>query len=499
MKNCIALLICFQINFCFGQVWDVSHPNDPFDSQYQAAFQKVDSSDAFQYPQVYGLDRDYFLGKNDSMGMSGFTILPRMSLSSGLRRLDNRYEGFHQSFAQVDAYSVIKKKLAIQVSYYHLLADLPQTAQDQVIQQNTVLGWGKALGGFLGMYRTQSWTGRLTYNPNQHIALDLGRGKLFFGDGYRSLVMSHHAAPMPYGRMVADLGPLRFNVQWAQLKDNLLGWNGLRTKYIGMHSLSYEATKRLTITLFEMVIWQRNDKTSVRNFDLHYLNPIAFWRPIEYAQGSADNSLLGLNMSYVHKQKCKFYFQFLLDEWLLSEVKARNGWWGLKYGGQLGVKAMNIIPGWSFLSEVNAVRPFTYSHASPMQAWGHLGQPLAHPWGSNFMEWVNMAQFMRNDWQVFMACNYGAYGLNRLGQNYGGDIFLSYKNPAQIYGNDFFQGDKRIVLFQRIQVSKKVWNNAIECFAEVMSRTHYLPHQSSQQYLMLGVRTPGYFQDQWDY
>jgi hypothetical protein len=86
-----------------------------------------------------------------------------------------------------------------------------------------------------------------------------------------------------------------------------------------------------------------------------------------------------------------------------------------------------------------------------------------------------------------------------LGQNDGGDIFLSYKNPAQIYGNDFFQGDKRIVLFQRIQVSKKVWNNAIECFAEVMSRTHYLPHQSSQQYLMLGVRTPGYFQDQWDY
>jgi hypothetical protein len=362
-----------------------------------------------------------------------------------------------------------------------------------------VLGWGKALGSFAGMYRTQAWTGKVTYNPNAHVALEIGRGKLFLGDGYRSLVLSQNAPAMPYGRIVADLGPLRFNAQWAQLKDNLLGWGDLRTKYMGIHSLSYEATKKLTITLFEMVIWQRNDRTSVRNFDLHYLNPIAFWRPIEYAQGSADNSLIGLNMSYVYKQKCKFYFQFVLDEWLLSEVKAKYGWWGLKYGGQMGVKAFDIFPNWSFISEVNAVRPFTYSHASPLQAWGQLGQPLAHPWGSNFMEWVNMAQYKKKDWQVFIACNYGAYGLNRPGYNDGGNLFLSYQNPARIYGNDFFQGDKRIFLFQRIQVSKQVWNNGLECFAEVMSRNHFLPNQSSQQFIMLGIRTPMYFQDQWDY
>jgi hypothetical protein len=188
-----------------------------------------------------------------------------------------------------------------------------------------------------------------------------------------------------------------------------------------------------------------------------------------------------------------------LDEWLLSEVKAKNGWWGLKYGGQLGVKAFDVIPGWDVLSEVNAVRPFTYSHASSLQAWGQLGQPLAHPWGANFIEWVNMAQFKKKDWTVILACNYGAYGLNRSGLNDGGNIFLSYKDPAQIYGNDFFQGDKRIFLFQRLQVSRKILKNSLECFGEVMSRTHYLPQMQSQQFLMIGIRTPGYFQDQWDY
>ncbi len=499
MKTFFTLYLYLLMYWAVGQTWDNSHPANPLDGMYLGAFQKSDSSDASMFPQVFGLDRSYLMGQNDSIGMNGFTIIPSVSLSSGLTRLNNQFQGFHQTVGQLDFFSKYKDKLALQLSYYHLMSDLPEQAAMSAMNQNTILGWGKALGDVVGLYRTQTWTGKLTYHPNKHVSLEIGRGKLFFGDGYRSLVMSHNAAAMPYGRMIADLGPLRFNAQWAQLKDNALGWDQLRTKYIGMHSLSYEATKRWTITLFEMVIWQKSDRTSARNFDLHYLNPIAFWRPIEYAQGSADNSLLGLNMSYVYKQKTKFYFQFLLDEWLLSEVKAKNGWWGLKYGGQLGIKSFDIIPGWDVISEVNAVRPFTYSHASPLQAWGQLGQPLAHPWGANFMEWVNMAQYRKQDWKVIIACHYGAYGLNRDGMNDGGDVFLSYKDPARIYGNDFFQGDKRIFLFQRLQVSKKIFKNTLECFAEVISRTHYLPQVNSQQFLMIGIRTPGYFQDQWDY
>jgi len=499
MKKWFFILVVFQVNYVLGQSWDISRPVNPLDGIYRLAFQKADSSDACMFPQVFGIDRQYLMGQNDSIGMNGFTIIPSVSLASGLSRFNNQFQGFHQTVGQLNFYSKYKNKLAVQLSYYHLLSDLPQTIATSVASDNTILGWGKALGDFAGLYRAQTWTGKLTYHPNRHVSLEVGRGKMFFGDGYRSLVISHNAAAMPYGRMVADLGPFRFNAQWAQLKDNSLGWDQLRTKYIGMHSLTYEATKKLTFTLYEMVIWQKSDRTSARNFDMHYLNPIAFWQPIEYAQGSADNSLLGLNMSYVYKQKCKFYFQFLLDEWLLSEVKAKNGWWGLKYGGQLGVKAFDVIPGWDVLSEVNAVRPFTYSHASSLQAWGQLGQPLAHPWGANFIEWVNMAQFKKKDWTVILACNYGAYGLNRSGLNDGGNIFLSYKDPAQIYGNDFFQGDKRIFLFQRLQVSKKILKNSLECFGEVMSRTHYLPQMQSQQFLMIGIRTPGYFQDQWDY
>jgi hypothetical protein len=318
MKKWFFILVVFQVNYVLGQSWDISRPVNPLDGIYRLAFQKADSSDACMFPQVFGIDRQYLMGQNDSIGMNGFTIIPSVSLASGLSRLNNQFQGFHQTVGQLDFYSKYKNKLAVQLSYYHLLSDLPQTIATSVASDNTILGWGKALGDFAGLYRTQTWTGKLTYHPNRHVSLEVGRGKLFFGDGYRSLVISHNATAMPYGRMVADLGPFRFNAQWAQLKDNSLGWDQLRTKYIGMHSLTYEATKKLTFTLYEMVIWQKSDRTSARNFDMHYLNPIAFWRPIEYAQGSADNSLLGLNMSYVYKQKCKFYFQFLLNQYFFD-------------------------------------------------------------------------------------------------------------------------------------------------------------------------------------
>ena len=122
------------------------------------------------------------------------------------------------------------------------------------------------------------------------------------------------------------VGPFRFVSNYAQLRSGIPGMGHQEKKYIGLHALSIDVKKKWNFALYEMVIWQRNDSISVRNFDLHYLNPLAFWRPIEYAQGSADNVLLGLSASYTEKQKCKIYGQFLLDEWLLSEVRARLGW-----------------------------------------------------------------------------------------------------------------------------------------------------------------------------
>ena len=43
-----------------------------------------------------------------------------------------------------------------------------------------------------------NWEGRVTYDANKFFDLELGKGKHFFGDGYRSLLLSDNAVNYPY-------------------------------------------------------------------------------------------------------------------------------------------------------------------------------------------------------------------------------------------------------------------------------------------------------------
>ena len=69
-------------------------------------------------------------------------------------------------------------------------------------------------------------------------------------------------------------------------------------------------------------------------------------------------------------KKWTIYTQFLLDEFLLDEIRAGNGWWANKYSWQLGVKVNN--PKSFYRLEFNLARPFTYSHGSEKQNYARL-------------------------------------------------------------------------------------------------------------------------------
>jgi hypothetical protein len=60
-----------------------------------------------------------------------------------------------------------------------------------------------------------------------------------------------------------------------------------KKKYSTMHYLSFAPGKRLNISLFESIIWQMADSTFQRGFDMNYLNPVLFYRPVEFTLGSA--------------------------------------------------------------------------------------------------------------------------------------------------------------------------------------------------------------------
>ena len=219
--------------------------------------------------------------------------------------------------------------------------------------------------------------------------------------------------------------------------------------------MSYAVNKRLNIGFFEAIIWQAQDSAGFRGFDINYLNPVIFYRPVEFSLGSPDNALLGLNISYKLADRYLLYGQLMLDEFKLSEVTSGNGWWANKQAFQLGAKAFDLfnIKSLYVQTEFNFVRPYTYSHRSSLQNYGHYNQALAHPVGANFRETVAIVKYNYKRFFAEYKMNYIEYGADTLGYNFGKDIFRSYEDHPKEYNNFVGQGITTTVIYNDLRIS----------------------------------------------
>ena len=322
---------------------------------------------------------------------------------------------------------------------------------DSLIKETRVIpGIGYAYSMNL-KYAYQYFSGYLSYSPNKIFNLQIGQDKHFWGDGYRSLFLSDVAAPYPYFKITTNVWHLTYVNLYTIMKDvtNPSGFKkDLLNKYATFHYLGWNATKRINIGLFESIVWQGTDSTRYRGYDVNYLNPIMFYRPTEYSLGSSDNALIGFCFKIKLFKKQQLYGQLLLDEFLLKELKARNGWWANKQGFQAGFKSFDLfkIKRLNFQTEFNYVRPYTYSHGSVQQNYGHFNQPLAHPLGANFMESATFLNYRYKRLFIEAKGIYAVYGADSGGKDYGKNIFISYTNRPADYGNHVGQGLKTTLI-----------------------------------------------------
>ena len=304
-----------------------------------------------------------------------------------------------------------------------------------------------------------SWaSGYISYTPSKYFNFQFGHGKNFIGDGYRSLLLSDNAYNYPYLKITTNVWRLKYTNLYAEFQDlQTPNPNDLvfPKKYGSFHYLSYAVNKRLNIGIFEAVIWKAQDSSGYRGFELNYLNPIIFFRPVEYSLGSPDNVLLGFNISYKLADRYLIYGQLMLDEFKLSEIRAGNGWWGNKQAFQLGAKAFDLfnIKSLYVQTEFNYVRPYTYSHRTSLQNYGHYNQALAHPVGANFWESVSIVKYNYKRFFAEYKLNYILYGADSAGVNFGKDIFRSYEDYPKAYNNFVGQGVKTNVIYNDFRIS----------------------------------------------
>ena len=299
---------------------------------------------------------------------------------------------------------------------------------------------------------TKDWayaSALLSYTPNKYLNFALGYDKNFIGDGYRSMLLSDVASNYSFFRLRATLGSVQYQTIYAYMLDpgapKLAADRRLgdRAKWMAAHYLDWNVSNRLSIGFFQAVTWADAEVEGKRGFDFNYIHPFIFLRPVESSQFySPDKMRLGLNVKYEVLQKTALYGQFMFDEFTAKEFFAGNGYWANKWALQLGFRGSDLlkVKNLNYLVEFNTARPYTYSHFDRLSNYAAFNQPLAHPFGANFREFLGMLNYSYKRFDFQGQALYANYGLDAVGTNFGKDIFKSYESRSVDYGSHVGQG-----------------------------------------------------------
>lgn len=290
--------------------------------------------------------------------------------------------------------------------------------------------------------------GYITYSPVKQFRLKFGKDKLFLGNGYQSLLLSDNAAEHFFLNLNTRIWKLEYINHFAMMTDFIKGkpdsYGTYPKKYAVFHQLNYKPWKQFSVGLFESVVYSPRLPSGHRGFEIEYLNPIIFYRSVEQSLGSPDNSMLGLTWKLNALKHFQQYGQFLLDDLNFRQRANGSGYYGNKYGYQVGLKYIDAfkVMGLDLQMEYNWVRPFTYSHFNPAASYSHYGQALGYAYGSNAHDLNFIARYQPfARWSALAIFTTVLQGRDINSLNYGSDINRPYTTAVQQYNNVVGQGD----------------------------------------------------------
>lgn len=272
----------------------------------------------------------------------------------------------------------------------------------------------------------------ITVSPIKNMRIKFGQDRAFWGNGLQSLTLSDYSANHLMLNIRTRIWKLEYVNHFAQLIDFIPNKpddvGTFPRKYIALHQLLYKPTPKLTLGLFESVVYASNLANGPRGFEIQYLNPIIFYRALEQSLGSPDNGMLGFTAKYNFANRFQFYGQLLIDDLNFSEFREDPTYWGNKLGYQAGLKWINLfgIETLDLQAEYNRVRPYVYQHFNVSSNYTHYGQHLGHTWGGNLSETaIALRYHPRPAWDIYLRYTLLNKGLNDGDINYGGDVAAS--------------------------------------------------------------------------
>lgn len=361
--------------------------------------------------------------------------------------------------------SHIGKKVSIGFSYRGLSENTSEYIRDLAASKGVMPGFGRVNWDGTAI-RTNDFNGYISYKPAKFFNIQAGYGKNFLGDGYRSMLLSDYAPSYPYLGLNANFWRIKYSFLFNVLKDGstatALNDFQFNTKYSVLHMVSIDIAKWFEFSFFESVVWEHGDSSGTRGLEINYLNPVVFFRPVEFAIGSPDNITLGVNMKFKLSKHANIYTQFLLDDLDIKFARLGKGFYRNKFAIQAGIKTFDLfkIPMLDLQLEMNAVRPYVFAHKVPSQNYTHMNMPLAHPLGANFIEFLAILRYEKNKFYGSAKVQYAKQGRDAGDEHKGSNIYRSDFDIAPnldfAFNNSFLQGVKTNIFNTEIRAGYRV-------------------------------------------
>ncbi len=282
--------------------------------------------------------------------------------------------------------------LSFQTAFRENQAFLPEYLRQYAQAQGIMPGQGR-VKSFNTRGLDFAWaTADLSWSPRPWLNAQIGQGRHFVGNGYRSMLLSDNTSTYPFVKLSALTNNKRFQYTIIHAKLQMLGdANRLPTsdaaeslfywKRASFHHLSMNLGP-VQLGLFEATLWNNVDTIGgVRSYDAMELNPLIGLNAIVHGFHGPNKQLVGLDLKWRLMDRLFLYGQYALDD----PDNDRNAW---QVGAQWWHRVLRHEV--HLLLEYNSVAPFAYTTNDARMNYVHDGQPLAGPLGTGYNEAVGI-------------------------------------------------------------------------------------------------------------
>ncbi len=441
------------------------------------------------------------------------TIDPLFNFEFGKDLADATGEKVYKNTRGFIVRASIGKNLAFETSFYENQATYVQYLDDYInstndlfpqtanYQYDVIPGQGRAKKFKNNGYDYAMASGYVSYSPFKILNIQVGHGKHFVGDGYRSLLLSDNTFNYPFARITTTYKNFQYTNLFASFMNLTNG--GVKTppnverlfqkKTASFQMLSMNLFKRLQIGLFQGMIWEAADTMNRQSLEFNTFNPIIGVNSAVYGLHNKNNVLVGATLKLKITNSISLYGQYMLDD-----LATKSGIANIrkKYGYQIGLKYFDLftIKNLHLQLEYNNVRPYAYAAENTFQSYTHYNQALAHPLGANFYEAIGIINYRYRDFFIQAKGNYAVKGNDSLNYNFGGNVFKSdntFPSNQQLENIQTTQGLKTTIIYQDIHVGYLVNPSTnFNIVVGLSNRSEITEGVNKQtQFVYFGVRT----------